>query len=100
MSHILKEYSKNLEVEPSRPVINKHYHPVIPEKYIVIYNEQSIDSKRYRYYSLVIDLIKPELHKHGISVVLIGSGEDMTDRADFAYPTLNFRKLIIFLQRE
>lgn len=92
MSHILKEYSKSLEVEPSRPVVNKHYYPVMPEKYIVIYNEQSIDSKCYRYYSLAIDLIKPQLHKLGIKVVLIGSGEDMTDRADFIYPNLSFRK--------
>jgi hypothetical protein len=92
MSHILKEYSKSLEVDPLRPVVNKHYYPVMPEKYIVIYNEQSIDAKRYRYYSLAIDLIKPELHKRGIKIVLIGSGEDMTDRADFVYPNLNFRK--------
>jgi hypothetical protein len=92
MSHILKEYSKNLEVDPSRPIVNKHYYPVTPEKYIVIYNEQSIDSKCYRYYSLAIDLIKPELHKLGIKVVLIGSGKDITDRADFIYPNLNFRK--------
>ena len=92
MSHILKEYSKNLEVEPSRPVVNKHYYPVMPDNYIVIYNEQSIDSKRYGYYSLAIDLIKPQLHNLGIKVVLIGSGEDMTNRADFVYPNLSFRK--------
>lgn len=92
MSHILKEYSKNLEVNPSRPIVNKHYYPVMPEKYIVIYNEQSISAKQYRYYSLVIDLIKPQLNNIGVKVVLIGSGEDMTDRADFFYPDLNFRK--------
>lgn len=92
MSHILKEYSKSLEVEPSRPVVNKHYYPVMPEKYIVIYNEQSISAKKYSYYSLVVDLIKSELKKQGIKVVLIGSGEDMIDRADFVYPNLTFRK--------
>ena len=92
MSHILKEYSKNLEVDPLRPIVNRHYYPIMPEKYIVIYNEQAISSKCYGYYSLVIDLIKPQLHKLGIKIVLIGSGEDMTDRADFVYPNLSFRK--------
>lgn len=92
MSHILKEYSKNLEVEPSKLIVNKHYYPVIPDKYVVIYNEQSIESKRYSYYSLVIDLIKHQLNALGIKVVLIGSGQEMTDRADFVYPNLTFRE--------
>jgi len=92
MSHIIKEYSKNLEVKPSNPVVNKHYYPIIPQNYIVIYNEQSIDSKRYNYYSLVIDLIKTKLEELGIKIVLIGSGKDMTNRADFVYPNLNFKK--------
>lgn len=92
MSHILKEYSKNLEVAPSSVHVNKHYYPVIPEKYIAIYNEQDISSKRYLYYSLVIDLVKNQLQDLNINVVLIGSGKNLSDRADYVYPNLSFRE--------
>lgn len=92
MPHILKEYSKNLEVQPAKPVVNRHFYPVIPQDYIVFYNEQLIESKNYRYFSLVIDLVKEKLKEKNISVVLIGSGENLTNRADYIYPNLNFRK--------
>jgi len=92
MSHILKEYSKNLEVSPSRPIVNKHYYPVIPENYIVIYNERDVDSKCYQYYSLVLDLIKVTLNSIGVKVVVIGSDKDVSDRCDYIYSNLSFRK--------
>ncbi|NVM35099.1 MAG: hypothetical protein HWN81_05855 [Candidatus Lokiarchaeota archaeon] len=92
MSHILEEYSKNLEVKPSKVFINKHFYPIIPDNYIVIYNEQDIDVKCYNYYALVIDLIKGQLEKNNIEVVVIGSNENITDRCDYSYPSLSFRK--------
>mgnify|MGYP003640377972 FL=1 len=92
MSHLLKEYSKSLEVEPKKPVVNKHFYPITPEKYIVLYNEQDIGSKNYRYYSLVVDLVSHELKRKNINVVIIGSGKDMSNRADYVYPNLSFRK--------
>jgi len=92
MPHLLKEYSKNLEVDPKKPVVNKHFYPVTPEKYIVLYNEQNINSKNYRYFSLVLDLIKHELQSENTSVVIIGSGKNLTNRADYIYPNLSFRK--------
>lgn len=92
MPHLLKEYSKNLEVDPKKPVVNKHFYPVAPEKYIVLYNEQNINSKNYRYFSLVLDLIKHELKSENTSVVIIGSGKNLTNRADYIYPNLSFRK--------
>lgn len=92
MSHILKEYSKNLEVSPSRPIVNKHYYPVVPENYIVIYNERDIDSKCYLYYSLVLDLIKTTLDSIGLKVVSIGSSKNFSNRCDYEYSDLSFRK--------
>ena len=71
MSHLLKEYSKSLEVEPKKPVVNKHFYPITPEKYIVLYNEQDIGSKNYRYYSLVVDLVSHELKRKNINVVIL-----------------------------
>jgi hypothetical protein len=92
MPHLLKEYSKSLEVNPKKPIVNKHFYPVTPDRYIVLYNEQNISSKNYRYYSLVIDLIKQQLKQENISVVIIGSGKDLTNRADYIHPNLSFRK--------
>ena len=92
MPHILTEYSKNLEVTPSNVTINKHFYPIVPENFIVIYNEQKIDSKCYNYYGLFCDLIKKELDKCDTKIVVIGSNENTTDRADFSYPNLSFRK--------
>jgi hypothetical protein len=92
MPHILTEYSKHLEAEPSEVVVNKHFYPVIPDDYIVIYNEQNIDAKCYNYYGLFCDLIKSQLKKCGVTIVVIGSQENLTDRADYAYPNLSFRK--------
>lgn len=91
MSHLLKEYSKNLEVEPSGVVVNRHFYPMIADDYIVIYNEQDISAKKYRYYSLVIDLIKKALDPLGVKVVMIGSGKDLSDRVDYVLPNLSFR---------
>ena len=99
MPHLLNEYEKSLEVSSVKPIVNQHFYPVIPEKYIVIYNEQDISSKKYRYYSLVIDLIKHQLDKQNIKVAIIGSGSDMTNRADYVYPNLNFRKNCYIVSR-
>jgi len=92
MSHILTEYSKNLDVKPSNVYVNRHFYPIMPNDYIVIYNEQDIESKNYRYYSLVLDLIKDTLLKLNIKSVTIGSGKDMSNRSDYVYPNLSFRK--------
>jgi hypothetical protein len=91
MSHLIKEYSKNLEVKPLKPFVNKHFYPVVPEKYIVIYNEQEVQSKNYRYYTLVIDLIKNALSTSNVSVVMIGSNNNISNNIDYEYTNLSFR---------
>lgn len=91
MPHLLTEYSKNLDVQPSDIVVNKHFYPVLPEDYVVIYNEQGINSKCYNYYGLVCDLLKQQLNSLGISIVGLGSQENMPSRFDYLYPDLNFR---------
>jgi len=92
MSHILKEYSKSLEVPPSKPIVNRHFYPVVAEEYIVIYNEQDIESKEYRYYPLTLDLIRNFLTKNNIKVIIIGSGSNVTNRADYIHAGLSFRE--------
>jgi len=92
MPHLIKEYSKNLGVEPNKPVVNKHFFPIKTDNYIVIYNEQDIQSKNYNYYKLVIDLIKSSLKTRGIDVVVIGSDKKVAMNADHFYCNLDFRK--------
>jgi hypothetical protein len=92
MPHLLKEYSKNLGVEPSMPMVNKHFYPIEPDKYVVIYNEKDIQSKDYNYYQIVIGLTKNILHSNGYKVVVIGSSKSLIEGADYYYPNLSFRK--------
>tara|TARA_R110000772_G_scaffold158_4_gene723 strand:+ start:789 stop:1967 length:1179 start_codon:yes stop_codon:yes gene_type:complete len=92
MPHLIKEYSKNLGVEPNKPVVNKHFFPIKTDNYIVIYNEQDIQSKNYNYYRLVIDLIRSSLIGRGIDVVVIGSDKNVARNADHFYCNLDFRK--------
>lgn len=92
MPHLLKEYSKNLGVEPSKPFVNKHFYPIQSDNYIVIYNEQDIQSKNYRYYEIALGLIKQALKSADIDVVLIGSEKQLFGGVDYYYPNLGFRK--------
>ena len=92
MPHLLKEYSKNLGVEPSKIIVNKHFYPISCDNFIVIYNEQKTNSKTYRYYSLVVDILSSVLKKYNIEVVVIGSDVNASNRADHIYPNLSFKE--------
>jgi len=92
MPHLIKEYSKSFGVEPGKPIVNKHFFPVLSDNYIVIYNEQEVQSKSYNYYALVVDLISSFLKNQGIDVVVIGSDKNVINRADHFYCNLDFRK--------
>ena len=61
MSHILEEYAKNLGVLISKPIISEHYFPIPESKYITIYSEENIQSKNYKHFNLMLDLITPEI---------------------------------------
>lgn len=71
MSHILEEYAKNLGVLISKPVVAQHYFPITENKYITIYLEDQIQSKNYKYYSLVFDLLRPILQEENIQIIQI-----------------------------
>lgn len=69
MSHIIEEYSKNLGVKISKPIVNKHFFPILHDKYIIIYGDDSIQSKTYSYYDIVLELIRPVLNQFDIKVI-------------------------------
>ena len=99
MPHLLTEYSKNLGAKPRDIYVNKHFYPIIPDNYVVIYNEKNTQSKTYDYFSLVVDLIKSHLDEKGLKTVVIGSGSQMTSRADYFYPNLTFRENAYILSK-
>ena len=71
MSHILEEYAKNLGVLISKPIISEHYFPIPESKYITIYSEENIQSKNYKHFNLMLDLINPILQQQNIKIIQI-----------------------------
>ncbi len=99
MPHLLKEYSKNLGVQPVMPMVNRHFYPIEPDKYIVLHNEQDIQSKNYSYYQIAISLIKNVLKANDYKVVVIGSSKNLIEGADYYYPDLSFRKYCYIISK-
>jgi len=71
MSHILEEYAKSLGVLISKPIISEHYFPIPENKYITIYSEENIQSKNYKYFNLMLDLVGPILKQQNIKIIQI-----------------------------
>jgi hypothetical protein len=93
MSHLIEEYAKNLGVKIAKPIVSKHFWPVIPEKYLTIYLEPHLSSKKYKYYDIVIDSIRPFLDKNDIKVIQIGeSSAGRLQNADEIIFDLDFKK--------
>lgn len=92
MSHIIEEYSKSLGVKISKPIISRHFYPVMFDNYITIQLEPNISAKKYQYYEIVIDLIYSQLKKFGISIVQIGAAQETKlKNANISYIGLNFK---------
>ena len=75
MSHLIEEYAKNLGVKIATPMVAKHFWPIPFDNYITIYLEDKAQSKSYKYYELVIDMIKPYLAKNNIKIIQLGSAK-------------------------
>lgn len=93
MSHILKEYEKNLEVKADKPVVSQHFFPILAEKYILIFHEKTAPSKQYRHYSMVLSLLKPFLKEQNILAFQIGNSEDPINGIDGLLDGLNFKQI-------
>jgi len=73
MPHLLKEYAKNLGVKISKPVFKEHFFPLDFDKYIVLYNEHNVQSRNYKYFNIVLNILKPFLNKNNIKIVQFAS---------------------------
>jgi hypothetical protein len=92
MSHLIEEYSKSLGVKISKPIVSRHFYPVMFDNYITIQLAPEISAKKYHYYEIVIDLISSQLRKLGISIVQVGATpETKLKNVDISYGKLRFK---------
>ena len=92
MSHLIEEYSKSLGVRISKPIVSRHFYPVMFDNYITIQLAADISAKKYHYYEIVIDLIFSQLRKLGIAIVQIGATpETKLKNVNISYGKLNFK---------
>lgn len=100
MSHLVEEYAKNLGVKIAKPTVAKHFYPLLTDKYITIYSEHSIESKKYYYFNIVIDLIKNSLNQFGIKIIQIGAKENtIIPNIDACYGDLTFKQNAYILSK-
>ena len=86
MSHIAEVYAKDLGVKIGKPIICDHFYPGLPEKYVTFHASNKMPSKNYKYWDLVISLIKP--HIKDIKIVQVGGPKDeKIDGVDFFMPS-------------
>jgi hypothetical protein len=71
MSHLLEEYAKNLGVKIAQPIVKGHFFPLVGEKYITLSTEKEHGSQSYKYYNIVLDLVRPALNAHNIKIIQI-----------------------------
>lgn len=72
MSHLLHEYSKSLGAKASKPDLQQHFFPCLDEKFIVFYDGEKSQSKIYKHYSTVFQLLRDTLDKNNIKIYQIG----------------------------
>lgn len=77
MAHLIHAYGNYLGVTPTDcPILNEQFFPLPKEKYILIHNDNKLQSKWYEYFEDVINLVKPILHQAGYLVCQIGGKND------------------------
>jgi len=70
MSHIVEEFAKHCGVKISKPEVCDHFFPIVFDKYIVL-SRSCTPSTTYSYWSDVLEIAKPILHKNGFKVLQI-----------------------------
>jgi hypothetical protein len=100
MSHIIEEYSKNLGVKISKPMLSKHFWPIMHDKYITIYLDPHTPSKQYKYYNIVVDMVKNILSTFDIKIIQVGSSKTQKlTNIDECIFDLNFKNFAYILSK-
>ncbi len=72
MSHLVEVYAKDLGVKVGKPKIQKHYYPVIHEKYITFHMDTDVQPKQYDYWDVCLGLLGPKLKELGYKIIQVG----------------------------
>lgn len=99
MSHVLEEYAKNLGVLISKPIVSKHYFPVVEDKYITIFSEEKMTSKNYKYYDMVLELLRPFLLEKNIKVIQIDTKSNQIKGVNKVVGGLSFRQYAYLISK-
>jgi ADP-heptose:LPS heptosyltransferase len=91
MSHIAEVYAKDLGVKISRPVIADHFFPGLPDKYITFQASNKMPAKDYKYWDLVISLIKPYIGD--IKIIQVGGPKDPQTKGIDVFAPSSYRQM-------
>lgn len=93
----IEKISLNSALRPSKPFINFCFYPLLFEKYITFDLNSSVQSNYYNFWQDVVDIIKPELDKHNIQILRIGSnkGYEVEGVHDYTLKTFNQNAYIL-----
>jgi len=101
MSSLLDTYSAYLGVIPKeRPILNEKFFPLKDEKFIVIHNDNKLQSKFFEYFPEVISLLKPILSQLGYKIYQVGGPNDpILDGTDSQFLGLSWGQSIYIASR-
>lgn len=100
MSHIAEVYAKDLGVKIGRPHITEHFIPGVPDKYITIQSSNKVPSAEYKYWDIVLQLVKPYLEKQKIKILQIGGPKEKKVKgADEYFLGSSFRQMNYIIKK-
>ncbi len=70
--HLVERYALGSGAKIDQPYILEKFFPHDMNRYITLHPRSKYDSKCYDYWQEVVDIIHPELSKHGIDILQIG----------------------------
>jgi len=74
--HLLENYALSCGVKIGEPYIYESFFPLDFDKYITFHRDTNHQSRAYKYWQAVIDLLTPILDKHGIKILQVGTKKD------------------------
>lgn len=81
---LLEAYALGSGLKINKPFIYKAFYPLPFQKYITVHASAGMPAKEYAFWEDVIELVKPTLDKHGISIVQIGGKDDESLKHTFS----------------
>jgi len=100
MSHIAEVYAKDLGVKIGRPQITDHFFPGLPNKYITIQSSNKMPGAVYKYWDIVLKLVKPYLQKEEVKIIQIGGPEEQEIQgADYYFLGSTYKQMNYIIKK-